>query len=100
MKSFEKSIFCFTKSLVPKSIDKTITTTPFGGAIFHFNSLMRNKNVNDLVPYYPTNKVQEKLKDYRNQRSKVIYNKDYIYHINHTFVTNKNMFNDYEYMVY
>ena len=61
---------------------------------------MRNKNINDLVPYYSPKKVQEKLRDYKMQRNKVIHNKDYMYHIDNTFITNKNNFNYYDYLIF
>ena len=100
IKSFEDSVFCLNKSLIPISIDKSIRTTPFGGALLHVNSLMRNKNINDLVPYYSPKKVQEKLRDYKMQRNKVIHNKDYMYHIDNTFITYRNNFNNYDYMIF
>jgi hypothetical protein len=103
IKSFEKSVFCLNKSLVPMSIDKSVITTPFGGGLLHCNSLMRNKNINDLVPYYSPKRVQEKLRDYKNKRSRVIHNKDYIYHIghnDHTFITNSKNYNYYDYLVF
>jgi len=100
IKSFEDSVFCLNKSLIPISIDKSIRTTQFGGALLHVNSLMRNKNINDLVPYYSPKKVQEKLRDYKMQRNKVIHNKDYMYHIDNTFITNKNNFNYYDYLIF
>ena len=100
LKSFEESVFCLNKSLIPMSIDKSVITTPFGGGLLHCNSLMRNKNINDLVPYYSPKKVQEKLLNYKNQRSKVIHNKDYMYIFDNTFITNKNKYHYYDYQIY
>ena len=103
IKSFEDSIFCLNKSLIPMSRDKSIMTTPFGGGLLHCNSLMRNKSVSNLCPYYPTKRIQEKLKDYKNKRSKVIHNKDYIYHIgnfDHTFITNKKNYDYSDYYIF
>ena len=103
IKSFEDSVFCLNKSLIPMSIDKSIITTPFGGGLLHCNSLMRNKNINNLVPYYSPNKVQEKLRDYRQQRSKVIHNKDYIYHVgkyDNTFITNRKNYDFCDYYIF
>lgn len=100
IKSFEDSIFCLNKSLIPMSIDKSIMSTPFGGGILHCNSLMRNKNINDLVPYYSPRRIQEKLRDYKNKRNKVIHNKDYMYHIDNTFITNRKNFDYYDYLIF
>ena len=100
LKSFEESVFCLNKSLIPMSIDKSVITTPFGGGLLHCNSLMRNKNINDLVPYYSPKKVQEKLLNYKNQRSKVIHNKDYMYIFDNTFITNSKNYNYYNYLIY
>ena len=100
LKSFEESVFCLNKSLIPMSIDKSVITTPFGGGLLHCNSLMRNKNIKDLVPYYSPKKVQEKLLNYKNQRSKVIHNKDYMYIFDNTFITNKNKYHYYDYQIY
>ena len=101
MKSFEESIFCMNKSLVPMSIDKSVITTPFGGGLLHCNSIMRNKNINDLVPYYSPKKIEEQLKYYKKQRNKVIHNKDYIYHIDKTFITNnRQKYNYYDYLIF
>ena len=100
MKSFEESIFCLNKSLVPMSIDKSVITTPFGGGLLHCNSIMRNKNINDLVPYYSPKKVEEQLKYYKSQRNKVIHNKDYMYHIDKTFITNNKQNNYYDYLIF
>ena len=101
MKSFEESIFCLNKSLLPLSIDKSVITTPFGGGLLHCNSIMRNKNINNLVPYYSPKKIQEKLKYYKSQRNKVIHNKDYMYHIDKTFITNnRKNYNYYNYLIF
>lgn len=105
IKSFEDSVFCLNKSLIPMSIDKSVITTPFGGGLLHCNSIMRNKSITNLVPYYPTKRVQEKLRDYRNQRSKVIHNKDYMYHLgqfDHTFITKRRKYDaDYcDYLIF
>ena len=103
MKSFEDSVFCYNKSIIPLSIDKSVVTTPFGGGLLHCNSLMRNKNINDLVPYYSPKRIQEKIRDYQNRRKKVIHNKDYIYHLgrnDHTFITNSKNYNYYNYLIY
>ena len=101
MKSFEESIFCMNKSLVPMSIDKSVITTPFGGGLLHCNSIMRNKNINDLVPYYSPKKIEEQLKYYKRQRNKVIHNKDYMYHIDKTFITNnRQKYNYYDYLIF
>ena len=99
MKSFEDSVFCLNKSLGPIPIEKSIRTTP-GGGLLHINSFLRNKDINNLVPYYSPNNVMEKLRDYKRKRNKVIDNKDYMYHINNTFITNNNYFNNYEYQVF
>ena len=100
LKSFEESVFCLNKSLIPMSIDKSVITTPFGGGLLHCNSLMRNKNINDLVPYYSPKKVQEKLLNYRNQRNKVIHNKDYMSVFDNTFITNRKKYNYYNYPIF
>ena len=103
IKSFEDSIFCLNKSLIPLSRDKSVMTTPFGGGLLHCNSLMRNKSVSNLCPYYPTKRIQEKLRDYKNKRSKVIHNKDYIYHIgnfDHTFITNKKNYDYFDFYIF
>ena len=100
LKSFEESVFCLNKSLIPMSIDKSVITTPFGGGLLHCNSLMRNKNINDLVPYYSPKKVQEKLLNYRNQRNKIIHNKDYMSIFDNTFITNRKKYNYYNYPIF
>ena len=100
IKSFENSKFCLNKSLIPMSIDKSIISTTFGGGILHCNSLMRNKNINNLVPYYSPRRIQEKLRDYKDKRKKVIHNKDYMYHIDNTFITNKKNFDYYDYLIF
>ena len=100
LKSFEESVFCLNKSLIPMSIDKSVITTPFGGGLLHCNSLMRNKNINDLVPYYSPKKVQEKLLNYKNQRNKVIHNKDYMYVLDNTFITNRKKYKYYDYPIF
>ena len=101
LKVFEKSIFCLNKSLVPMSIDKSVVTTPFGGGLLHCNSLLRNKNINNLVPYYSSKKIQEKLDHYRRERNKIIHNKDYMYPIDNTFITNnRKNYNYYDYLIF
>ena len=101
MKSFEDSVFCLNKPMVPIPIEKSIRTTP-GGGLLHINSILRNKNINNLVPYYSPNNVMEKLKNYKRQRNKVLDNKDYVFHINNIFITNdgKNYLDDYEFQVF
>ena len=101
LKVFEKSIFCLNKSLVPMSIDKSVVTTPFGGGLLHCNSLLRNKNINNLVPYYSSKKIKEKLDHYRRERNKIIHNKDYMYPIDNTFITNnRKNYNYYDYLIF
>ena len=98
--AFEKSSFCLNKSLIPMSMDKSIKISPFGGGILHCNSIMRNRNINDLVPYYSPKKILETLNNYKIQRNKIIHNKDYIYNIDNIFITNKKNYNSFDYYDY
>lgn len=100
----EESTFCTNKSLIPLSINKSIKPTQFGGGILHCNSIMRHKNINNLVPYYSPKKVIEKFNDYKNKRSQVIHNRDYIYHLDNanyqTFITNLKNYNHSDYLIF
>ena len=48
-KNFEDSTFCYSNMNVPLSVNKSVTSSPYGGCLFFNNSILRNKNMNDLV---------------------------------------------------
>jgi hypothetical protein len=101
---FEDSTFCTNKSLIPLSVNRSIKSTQFGGGILHCNSIMRHKNINNLVPYYSPKRIIEKFNDYKNKRNQVIHNRDYIYHLDnadyHTFITNLKNYNHSDYLIF
>ena len=102
--SFDESTFFINKSLIPLSINRSIKSTQFGGGILHCNSIMRHKNINNLVPYYSPKRIIEKFNDYKNKRNQVIHNRDYIYHLDnadyHTFITNLKNYNHSDYLIF
>ena len=100
MKSFEDSTFCYSKVKVPLTKNKSITSSPYGGGIFHSSSLLRNKSMNDLLANPSQKKILQKLNDYNRNRSRIINNKDFLQHIGKTFVTMNKHLNDYDYNVF
>ena len=100
IKSFEESTFCYSKIKSPESANKSITTSPYGGGIFHVNSLLRNKSMNDLLDNPSQNKILQKLNEYQSKRSKIINNKDYLKHIGKTFITLNRHLTNYDYNVF
>ena len=100
IKSFEDSTFCYSKIKSPESMNKSIKTSPYGGGIFHVNSLLRNKSMNDLLDNPSQNKILQKLNEYQAKRSKIINNKDYLKHIGKTFITLNRHLTNYDYNVF
>ena len=102
--SFDESTFCISKSLIPLSVNRSIKSTQIGGGILHCNSIMRHKNINNLVPYYSPKKIIEKFNDYKSKRNQIIHNRDYIYHLDnadyHTFITNLKNYNHNDYLIF
>ena len=100
LKNFEESTFFYSRVKIPSSVNKTITSSPFGGCIYHTSSLLRCKNMNDLVNNQLQNNIFGKLDEYKSKRGKIINNKDYLQHLGKTFVTiNKNL-TDYDYNIF
>ena len=97
IKSFEDSTFCFSKVKLPFSINKSITTSPYGGGIFHSNSLLRNKSMNDLLDNPSQKSILARLNEYKTKRSRIINSKDYLQHIGKTFVTINKHLGNYDY---
>jgi len=100
---FEESTFWTNKSLIPLSVNRSIKSTQIGGGILHCNSIMRHKNINNLVPYYSPKEIIEKFNDYKSKRNQVIHNRDYIYHLDNadyqTFLTNLKNYNHSDYLI-
>jgi hypothetical protein len=96
IKNFEDSIFCCNKLNIPLCLNKSITSSPYGGAIFHSNSLLRNKNMNDLVSQ-KSKQLLNKFQEYKSKRNRIISNKDYLYHTGKTFITINNKLSNYDY---
>ena len=100
IKSFEDSTFCYSKVKLPESFNKSIITTPFGGGIYHINSILRNKSMNDLMDNTAQNKILQKLNEYQAKRSRIINNKDFLKHIGKTFITLNKHLTNYDYNVF
>ena len=100
IKSFEDSTFCYSKVKVPLTKNKSITSSPYGGGIFHSNSLLRNKSMNDLLANPSQKKILQRLNEYNKSRSRIINNKDFLQHIGKTFVTINKHLTDYDYNIF
>jgi len=100
IKSFEDSTFCYSKVKVPLTKNKSITSSPYGGGIFHSNSLLRNKSMNDLLANPSQKKILQRLNEYNKNRSRIINNKDFLQHIGKTFVTTNKHLTDYDYNIF
>ena len=100
IKSFEDSTFCYSKVKVPLTKNKSITSSPYGGGIFHSNSLLRNKSMNDLLANPSQKKILQRLNEYNKSRSRIINNKDFLQHIGKTFVTLNKHLTDYDYNIF
>ena len=100
IKSFEDSTFCYSKVKVPLTKNKSITSSPYGGGIFHSNSLLRNKSMNDLLANPSQKKILQRLNEYNKNRSRIINNKDFLQHIGKTFVTTNKHLIDYDYNIF
>ena len=100
IKNFEESTFCYSKVKVPSSVNKSITSSKYGGCICHKNSILRCKNMNDLLNSPSQNCIFLKLDEYKSKRSKIIGNKDYLQHIGKTFVTINKHLTDYDYNIF
>lgn len=100
LKNFEDSTLCYTKMNVPLSVNKSVTTSPYGGCLYYNNSILRNKNMNDLVTNSSQSNILEKLDEYKSKRSKIINGKDYLQHIGKTFITLNKKLTNYDYNVF
>ena len=100
IKSFEDSTFCYSKVKVPLTKNKSITSSPYDGGIFHSNSLLRNKSMNDLLANPSQKKILQRLNEYNKSRSRIINNKDFLQHIGKTFVTINKHLTDYDYNIF
>lgn len=100
IKSFEGSTFCYSGVKKPLSINKSITTSPYGGGIYHSNSLFRNKSMNDLLSNPSQKKILERLNEYQTKRTRIINSKDYLQHIGKTFVTINKHLGNYDYNIF
>ena len=100
IKSFEDSTFCYSKVKIPLTKNKSITSSPYGGGIFHSNSLLRNKSMNDLLANPSQKKILQRLNEYNKNRSRIINNKDFLQHIGKTFVTTNKHLTDYDYNIF
>ena len=67
--------------LSPKSIDDNIKFTNKGGGLIYPNSIWRSKNINDIVSNYNSQNLLDKIQQMKNERYKVIHNKDFYYYI-------------------
>ena len=100
IKSFEDSTFCYSKVKIPLTKNKSITSSPYGGGIFHSNSLLRNKSMNDLLANPSQKKILQRLNEYNKNRSRIINNKDFLQLIGKTFVTTNKHLTDYDYNIF
>ena len=72
------------RPLSPKSIDDSIKLTNKGGGLIYSNSIWRSKNMNNLVANYNSKNLSDKIQQMKNNRYKIIYNKDF-----YDYITNK-----------
>jgi hypothetical protein len=100
IKNFEESTFCYSKVKIPSSVNKSITSSKYGGCIYHKSSLLRSKNMNDLLNSPSQDNIFGKLDEYKIKRNKIISNKDYLEHIGKTFVTINKQLTDYDYNIF
>ena len=100
IKNFEESTFCYSKVKIPSSVNKSITSSKYGGCIYHKSSLLRFKNMNDLLNSPSQDNIFGKLDEYKIRRNKIISNKDYLEHIGKTFVTINKQLTDYDYNIF
>lgn len=99
-KNFEDSTFCYSNMNVPLSVNKSVTSSPYGGCLFFNNSILRNKNMNDLVNSSSQSNILEKLEEYKSKRNQIISGKDYLQHIGKTFITLNKQLTNYDYNIF